>query len=378
MIIETLSLWQFHAILNSYITCLHIDERKQFMALIIFLGLLLPLFIFSYSIYQHPTSLWTGFWFLAFSGAIAILIILLLEMIYQPIALFFAVILGLLLITLGGFGIYATIIALFWNERILLKHERKSFSNMLPLILATALIGLEGTLFIVKTTISNETILKVFSFINIAFLYFALLFILYAITTILFNLFPLKSKIDYIIVLGAGLNKDKVTPLLASRIEVAVTLYQAQIAKGFHPTIILSGGQGSDELISEAQAMSNYLAEKYPSIQKVYLEDKSTTTRENILFSQTIAQKNDGIRDFANQKVVVASNNYHLLRAGKIAQSLGLKFRGTGSKTRLYYLPTAFIREYIGYLVMTKRTHLITIGIFFILTVVPLLLNLFL
>lgn len=346
------------------------------MSLIIFSGLIFPIFIFIFAMYRHPTSLWTGFWFLIFTGTLTILTILLLEFIYQPIAIIFAAVIGIILVAIGGLGIFATIIALFWNERILLKYERKNFSNFLPLILATGLILLEATLFIVNTTITNGTILKIFSFINITFLYFALLFILYGITTVLYNRYPLNFKIDYIIILGAGLNKDKVTPLLASRIEAGYTLYQKQLAKGYKPTLILSGGQGSDEMISEAQGMANYLADTHPDIQTVYLEDKSTTTRENILFSQQLAQKNDGILDFSNQKVVVASNNYHLLRAGKIAHSLGLKFRGTGSKTRLYYLPTAFIREYIGYLVMTKRTHLITIGIFFLLTLVPLIIEL--
>lgn len=346
------------------------------MILIILLGLFLPLLIFSYWMYQYPTSLWTGFWFLVFSGSTIVLFLLLLEYLYQPLALAISVIIAIPILLFGALGIYATIIALFWNERVLLKYERKSFSNMVPLIVATGLIVLEFSLFIVNTTITNQTILKIFSFINITFLYFALLFVLYGLTTILYNLYPLKRKIDYIIILGAGLNKDKVTPLLASRIEAGIHLYHQQVDKGYDPTIILSGGQGSDELISEAEAMANYIAEKGYAITTIYLENKSTTTKENLLFSQIIAQKKDGIRDFSNKKIVVASNNYHLLRAGKIAKNLDLKIRGVGSKTRLYYLPTAFIREYIGYLVMTKKRHLIVIGTFFILTVLPFLLNL--
>ncbi|QIL45859.1 YdcF family protein [Vagococcus coleopterorum] len=346
-------------------------------SLIFFLIFLLPIFLFGFWVVKKPTSLWTGFWFLGFISIITVLLILLIERLSQPVAVFIGMILALILIGLSLFGIYAMIIALFWNERILLKHERKSFANMLPLLVATALILLELILFIGRNNISNKDILSIFSFMNTSFLYFALLFILYGITTILFNLYPIKSQVDYIIVLGAGLYNDKVTPLLASRIEAGIKLYYQQEEKGYAPILILSGGQGADEGISEAQAMLNYIDEKGYTIDRLRLEDKSTTTRENLLFSQTIARKKDGITDFSNKKVVVASNNYHILRAGKIADSLDIPVRGVGAKTRLYYLPTAFIREYIGYLVMSKKTHLVVIGFLFIILVIPLFFKLF-
>lgn len=346
------------------------------MTILIYSALLLPFITFIYWMYQHPTSLWTGFWFLSLLVSIATLGIVLLEQLMEPLALLLGSGLALLIIGLSILGVYATIIGLFWNERLLLKHEKKTLGNFLPLITATFLLVLEACLLWADTHITNQTILKLFAFINLSFTYFALLFILYLVTAILYNHYPLKKRIDYIIVLGAGLNKDKVTPLLASRIEAGVQLYKKQVAQGYSPTLILSGGQGSDELIPEAEAMANYLIEKNITIPKVYLEKQSTNTRENLQYSQIIAQKKDGIRDFTDKKVVVASNNYHLLRAGKIAKQLGMSIRGIGSSTRLYYLPTAFIREYIGYLVMTKRMHLIVIGWFFILTIVPLLLDL--
>lgn len=339
--------------------------------LLAFAILLFPFFTFAYWIRKKPTSLWTGFWFLLFAACSTIILVVLIEQVSTFLAAAIAIPLAIILLFFAVFGIYAMAIALFWNERVLLKYERASFANFLPLIVGSAIILFQLIFWVVIRTVTNVTVLSIMTLINSCFVYFALLFILYALTSILFNLYPIRKPVDYIIILGAGLDKDKVTPLLASRIEAGLKLYNKQIAKGYQPTIILSGGQGADEEISEAQAMANYIQEKGYAVDKLYLEDKSTNTKENLLFSQAVAQEHDGIAGFSKKSVVVASNNYHILRAGKLAHSLGIPVRGVGSKTRLYYLPTAFIREYVGYLVLTKRIHQTVIGILCALTLIP-------
>ena len=337
---------------------------------------LIPGILFFGWFYLKPTSLWTGFFLSLFLGSCYVFLIILIEKFSPPLARAFAVIAVLPFIFLGVFGIYAMIIGLFWNERVLLKYERPSLSNFVPLIVATFLIVMTLLLAIMPQFLDNPLISALFIVFNSCFGYFSLLFIYYSITAILYNHFPLWQKVDYIIVLGAGLNEDKVTPLLASRIEAGVRLYRQQVQRRNHkPRIILSGGQGSDELISEAAAMSRYLQEQHPDLENVYLEDKSTNTRENILFSEKVAQENDGILSFRTQRLVIASNNYHLLRAGKLARSLGIFARGVGAKTRLYYLPTAFIREYIAYLVMTKKRHLLITGLIILTALVSLIPN---
>ncbi|WP_161947224.1 YdcF family protein, partial [Streptococcus suis] len=67
-----------------------------------------------------------------------------------------------------------------------------------------------------------------------------------------------SGKLDYVVVLGAGLIGNKVTPLLASRIDKGIAIYQKQPGS----KLIMSGGQGPDELIAEGQAMANYALEK--------------------------------------------------------------------------------------------------------------------
>ena len=65
---------------------------------------------------------------------------------------------------------------------------------------------------------------------------------------------------------------------------------------------------------------------------------------------------------------MIATSDYHLLRAGKLGNRLGIFVRGVGSKTKAYYLPTAFIREYIGYLAMTKKRHILFFSTLLVLT----------
>lgn len=327
-----------------------------------------PILCFSYSVFYRPTSLWTGFFFFISVSSLYLSAIVKLEGVNGRLAVFLALPAIIILLLIGVFGMTAGVIGLFWNERILLKKEGFSISNLLPLIVGVGLILFQVMLLIVAYYYSgNPYITTLSSFISLSFGYIVSIFFFYFLTSILYNWFPITYKVDYIIVLGAGLiNGEKVTPLLASRIDAGVKLYQKQVSKYQHyPTMILSGGQGPDEKISEAQAMMNYVEEQGYDIKCLYLEEKSTNTKENLQFSEQIAYKNDEIKDFNRKNIVIASNNYHVLRAGKLGSKLGIFTRAVGAKTKCYYLPTAFIREYIGYLHFSKRKHLIVLSVIF-------------
>lgn len=326
----------------------------------------IPIICFLYWVYFRPTSLWTAFFFLYLVSGILLIIVTQIEKINNQLAWWIAVIIGMVILLVGVFGLLATVIGLFINQYYLIKREGKSLSNLLPLIVGIGIVGMQG-LFLLASLIKGKWYLTTLSsFFSSIFTYIGVVFVFYTITAFLYNHYPIRKKVDYIIVLGAGLiNGEKVTPLLASRINIAMSLYQKQQKKYQHnPTVILSGGQGPDEKISEAEAMKQYMVEQGFNVDKLYLETESTNTKENMRFSENMAIRLDNISDFRQKNVVIASNNYHILRAGKLAAQLGIPARGIGSKTKLYYLPTAFIREFIGYLFMTKRTHLFVVGIF--------------
>lgn len=311
----------------------------------------------------NPTSLFTGMAFILSFLAIITLLFTLLSNYNETLAYWIIIPIAIVFVIIALFWIVILISAVLINTRIMLKRERKSVANLLPIISLIALFLVELSLAIASYFWGSYSTVKVLiTFVNACISYFIFIFLMYAFTATLYKLIPTLRRIDYILILGSGLNKNRVTPLLAGRIDAGIKLFQKQKRRKKHqPTIILCGGQGADELISEAQAMKNYVDETYGTDYPIYLENQSTTTLENLLFAEKIAQEKDGITNFENCKIAIATSNYHLLRAGKIAKTLKINAFGIGGKTRFYYIPTAFIREFIGYIVLKKKFHLLVI-----------------
>lgn len=161
---------------------------------------------------------------------------------------------------------------------------------------------------------------------------------------------------DYVIILGCKIQKDgKLTKLLKGRVDRAIEFATKQKEKtGKDIVFIPSGGQGSDEIISEALAMKNYLIENGIKEKNIILEDKSTNTLENFKFSHKLMKKKDA-------KIAFSTTNYHVFRSGLLATSLNIKLEGMGAKTKSYFWINAFIREYIATLYYEKKKHLLII-----------------
>lgn len=173
---------------------------------------------------------------------------------------------------------------------------------------------------------------------------------------ILYTLIPKNTDVEYIIVHGSGLIDGKVPPLLASRLDKAIEVYNTG---GGRATIITSGGQGADESRPEAEAMAEYLMEKAIPAEKIVPEDQSTTTDENMRFSKMIIEK----RSKNPGRIVFVTSNYHVFRTALIARNVGLDAQGIGSPTARYYLPSAIIREFIAVTLMYKWWHLLPVAL---------------
>jgi uncharacterized SAM-binding protein YcdF (DUF218 family) len=141
---------------------------------------------------------------------------------------------------------------------------------------------------------------------------------------------------NVIIVLGCSVKGDVPSLSLIKRVDTAYDF----LMKNQSSVAVLSGGQGKDEYISEAVCMKNLLLEKGISENRLILEDKSTTTDENIAFSLKLM--ND--RGLPKQ-VAVASSEYHQLRAKMICKRYGLVAFSQSSKTKTTILPTFLLRE---------------------------------
>ena len=150
------------------------------------------------------------------------------------------------------------------------------------------------------------------------------------------------EEAEYLVVLGAKVRPDGPSVSLWDRINAAADYLNA------HPgTIaIVSGGQGADETISEAQSMHDELVKLGIDESRIWMEDKAGSTDENIRFSLDLIQEKTGSRP---DKLGILSSEYHLYRASLMAKKLGIGFVGVPAKTsRLSQLINHAMREVAG------------------------------
>lgn len=263
-----------------------------------------------------------------------------------------------LLAALVPIVIFALTIGTFFNSKILLEKEGRRLSNLF-----FSLIGLGIAFFIVALVVmifsgqvANERLLIVYVWGAMIFGYILFLYSCVILYATLYYFTPIFYQPDYIIALGSGLIGDKVPPLLASRVDKAVQLYYKYAAKRQTPPIlVMSGGQGSDELVAEAIAMRDYILANYDiPASHILVEDQSVNTAQNMKFSKEIIEQHSE----GPYRSVFVTNEFHLFRASIYARKAGLDAQGVGSRTAFYYVPNAFTREFIGLLEMSKKYHL--------------------
>ncbi len=162
---------------------------------------------------------------------------------------------------------------------------------------------------------------------------------------------------DYILILGCQIRKDgSLTPLLKGRVDRALEFARLQKeAAGKDIVFVPSGGQGPDEVTSEAEAMHRYLNEVGIPDDRILVEDRSLNTQENLRNSISLIRERSGSD---GSKIAFSTTNYHVFRSGILAENEGIHAEGIGSKTRSYFWINAFIREFIATLYSERRKHL--------------------
>lgn len=188
------------------------------------------------------------------------------------------------------------------------------------------------------------TILCVINFI------LTMMFVFYLMYSVFYQFIPYKKNINFIIVLGSGIRSEEVTPLLKSRLDKAIEYFN----RNKDIKIIVSGGQGEDEPVSEAYAMKKYLLTQHIPEEDIIMEDESTTTFENMTFSRKKIETYLNHRNLKNVNIIFSTNNYHVLRASIYARKAKLNAQGVGAPTAHYFLPSALIREFIALIEMHK------------------------
>lgn len=106
---------------------------------------------------------------------------------------------------------------------------------------------------------------------------------------------------------------------------------------------VLCGGKGSDERISEAECIKRIMLENSIDESRLYVEDKSTSTEENLSFAKDIINQND-----LDKSVVISTSDYHCYRARLIAKKMGMDAKTIPAHADRFSLPTFFTREVFG------------------------------
>lgn len=146
---------------------------------------------------------------------------------------------------------------------------------------------------------------------------------------------------DAVIVLGAGLRGERPSSTLKGRLNAAIEYHK----KNPNAVIVVSGGQGHDEDISESLAMERYLVSYGVPQNKIIKEEKSTSTYENFKFSKEIL---DGLLG-NDYKIAYITNDYHVFRAGRIAQNAGFEnITHIHSDTIWHSVLPGVLRECVG------------------------------
>lgn len=143
-----------------------------------------------------------------------------------------------------------------------------------------------------------------------------------------------------VVVLGWGLEGDTVPLVLAGRLDRAAAIYRAGSAAGWPPLLVLSGGTTGHGGRTEAAAMAAYLSELGMPAHDLVLEDRSTTTQENLRYSAAL------LAELAvTGPVVVVTSDFHVWRTAALARRLGLEVQVVGAATTASLRNPAVLRE---------------------------------
>lgn len=213
------------------------------------------------------------------------------------------------------------------------------------------LSGLFASFFVLIICIFENKFLKIFSFLwgksagRIVIIFLSMLIILGIIFAMIFSILMLRAMNNYpkqpnvLVVLGCKVKGTQPSQMLQRRLDVT---YKYLLG---NPEVvcIVTGGQGADEKIPEAQAMKDYLLRKGIKENRIFVEDKSTSTYENFEFSKDIIEVNN-----LGNNITIVTDGFHQYRASIIAKKLGFSSKSLPVDTKTYLMPTYWVREWFG------------------------------
>lgn len=261
----------------------------------------------------------------------------------------------------------AVSILMLMSNLILFRINGWSFNNIAGIIIAVGLILLTlfanrlfGFVLELDNAVSSETY-AIAVFLRNLFLivvtYLECMFVGSFMCTVRAARHKPKFDQDYMIVLGCYAGDGENLPsILRHRVDSALRFATQQVDDCNKKVVfIASGGKGSDEKVSEAKAISNYLTRKGVPKRRILIEDKSINTLQNFRYSKKLI-------DDKSSKVAFATTGYHVFRSGVLAHKSGLKAVGVSAKSKWYFYANAIMREFVANLEIEKKTHIFNVS----------------
>lgn len=232
------------------------------------------------------------------------------------------------------------------NGVAMVRREGRRLAHLLSLLLGLGMVGYV-VLALVAIGLQWPYLAVASVLVGLPLLYLAFVFAAFVLYGWLYGwLVPrLAPPVNAVVVLGAGLRGDRVTPLLASRLRRGQEVLAQAESAGRSAVMVPSGGQGPGETVSEAAAMAAWLEAEGTPASVILPEDRSRTTDENIARSQALLRE----RGIAGPYAVV-TNNYHAFRAAMLMRRHGMPGQAQGAPTAGYFVPSATIREFLAVL----------------------------
>ena len=239
-----------------------------------------------------------------------------------------------IILTVFGAGV-----ALF-NYTVFLIISRHNALPFAPVVLLCVIVPVLLCIFFGKTAQARfPVIYEVLKWVYIG------IGLLYSVTFFAFSLYaasPVEetNEADVFVVFGCKTFGYTPSYALQNRLDKAYEL----LCKNPDAVAVLSGGQGDDETVSEAESMRAYLVSKGIDENRLILEDKSTSTKENIEFSMQILKE----KGLAKKKLSAVSNDFHIKRIKKLIDSYGIEMGVSPAKMNDFFREVQNLtREYM-------------------------------
>ena len=256
-------------------------------------------------------------------------------------------------------GIFAMLVAI--SNLVLIWHEGLRPANMLGILIGAGMVL--GALSGIRLSYSRLTFPMRNILCNVyagMFVYFECQLAATVIRAVEAGRHEPAYDKEYVIILGCRIRPDgTLYPLIRGRVDRAIAFARAQVAAcGKQPILVPSGGKGSDEPVAEAEAMADYMREQGIDDNQILIENRSKTTRENLTFSRDLIKSTE-----KDGRVAFSTSSYHVCRGGILAEEMGWNIDGMGSRTKWYFWPNAFLREFIGLLAESWMSQLVAVSI---------------